>query len=485
MQEMTGNLGREKHEKNAERPSQNIRNGTTSKTVLTNSVGPVEIEVPRDRAGTFEPVIAWKRQRRLNSAREVVLSLYAKGLLGFGGWLQHLVLWRCCVVVLKYDSARLTRLWQFWRMGKNFHEIADSVGLSVSVVKSVIYASGGIEPDHKHTPRYLSAEDRVHIGRWLAEKLSYREIGRRLGRSASTIQREVKRNSSDGSGYRSRYIATAAQRQAFIRGRRPKPLKIQPGTELYSRVEEGLVNKLSPEQVAGRLKRDFPDRPELHVSHESIYRAFYLYAGGELKKAIKGQLRSARKIRYPNARTTTKGRVRLKGGASIHDRPEEVKERIIPGHWEGDLIVGKDGNSSIGTVVERVSGYLLLVWMDPTMNRIEALTRELTRKLAGLPDQLRHTLTWDQGSEMAEHQIIANATNIDVYFADPSSPWQRGSNENTNGLLRQYFPKGTDLQIHSPQDLAFVQDELNNRPRKRLQYATPYETLAPTLLQQP
>lgn len=248
-------------------------------------------------------------------------------------------------------------------------------------------------------------------------------------------------------------------------------------------MQAGLDERLSPEQIAGRLRRDHPDREDLHVSTETIYKTIYLQARGGLKRELQALTRTGRTIRYPK-RKTGERRGRVKGMISIWDRPLEALDRSIPGHWEGGLIVGAAGQSAIATIVERHSNFLILGWLDPELNRVEATEQALINKLGTLPASLRSTLTWDQGKEMANHRNVSIATGIETYFADPHSPWQRASNENTNGLLRQYFPKGTDLSRYSQEDLDFVADELNRRPRRRLEFATPYEVLSKHLLLQ-
>jgi IS30 family transposase len=326
---------------------------------------------------------------------------------------------------------------------------------------------------------HLTVLERFRIKEMLQEQKSYREIGRVLGRAASTISREVKRGGGDQ--YRSRYKPSQGTRRAWDNRRRPKPLKITSDPQLLAIIQQMLDDKYSPEQVVGRLRREYPDQERLHVSHETIYKTIYLQARGGLKRDLQALTRTGRTIRQPRQGSNHR-RASVKGMVSIWDRPAEALDRTIPGHWEGDLIIGENGASSIGTVVERRSNALILVWMDPTKSRVEALTEALARKLGELPDTLKATLTWDQGTEMANHRQIAEMTEIDIYFADPHSPWQRATNENTNGLLRQYFPKGTDLSVYSQEDLDFVADQMNRRPRKRLEFATPYEVLSENLL---
>lgn len=323
----------------------------------------------------------------------------------------------------------------------------------------------------------LSFEERIEIQALLRKGAGVRQIAHELGRSPSTVSRELARNSNT----RGNYHATAAQAASYQRARRPKPSKLARNTELRAFVQAQLSLKRSPEQVAGRLRREFPDRPEMRVSHETIYQAIYLLARGGLKRELEVRLRTGRTLRKPR-RMAAERRGRILDMINIVERPAEADDRSVPGHWEGDLIVGKDGKSAIGTVVERHSNYLLLVWMDPTKSRVEALTDGLIAKMHALPDVLRRSVTWDQGIEMREHQKIAIDADIEVYFCDPHSPWQRPTNENTNGLLRQYFPKGTDLSVFSQEDLDYVEWEMNDRPRKRLEFAKPAEVIEQILL---
>jgi IS30 family transposase len=324
-------------------------------------------------------------------------------------------------------------------------------------------------------------EERFRIKELLVQGCSLRHIARVLGRSPSTISREVKAGGEGQSTRRSQYSPTTGQRRAWIKRRRPKPLKIPSNPRLRALVQAGLEQKLSPEQIVGRLRREHPNEPELHVSHETIYKTIYLQARGQLKRDLQALTRTGRTIRRAQ-RSGHERRGRITGMVSIWDRPAEALDRQVPGHWEGDLIVGKNGASAIVTIVERHSNYLILIRLDPDKNRVEATTEGLIAKLASLPEVLKGSLTWDQGKEMARHVEIATMTGIDVYYADPHAPWQRATNENTNGLLRQYFPKGTDLSVYDQDDLDYVADQMNRRPRKRLEFATPYETMQETLL---
>lgn len=371
-------------------------------------------------------------------------------------------------------------LWDLREQGLMVAEIAARTGWSPTAIKTHFREHGGVRPrwGRDLTGRSLSFEERQLIMVLKAERVSVRQIAARLGRAPSTISRELARNTNEFGKYR----ATAAQARAFNRARRPKPAKLVVNTRLRRFVQAQLALKRSPEQITGRLRREFPNDPEMQVSHETIYQAVYLLARGGLKRELETVLRTGRSLRKP-ARQAGQRRGRIKDMVLIADRPAEAADRAIPGHWEGDLIIGKDGKSAIGTVVERHSGYLLLLHLPTGRNRVEAVTDALTTRLADLPDLLRRTLTWDQGKELAQHKQIAIDADIDIYFCDPHAPWQRPTNENTNGLLRQYFPKGTDLTVFSPEDLAYVEWEMNDRPRKRLDYAKPSEIIESVLLQ--
>ncbi len=385
------------------------------------------------------------------------------------------------VVFESVSPVLVERFWHARRMGKTDQEIGAEVGLSERGVAKYLARSGGLAPEPwANLERLLTYEERCRIKELLVEGKGVRAIARALQRSPSTISRELKRSGASVTAP-SQYRPRAAHRQAWQRRRRPKPSKILANAELRGLVQQGLDQKCSPEQISGRLAREYPDREDLHVCHETIYRTLYLQARGGLKRELKALTRTGRAMRRPQ-RKAQERRGRLPEMVSIWDRPVEALERVVPGHWEGDLIVGKDGKSAIASVVERVSNYTILCWLDPTRNRVEATRDALVRKLSTLPDTLRRSLTWDQGREMRRHREISIAADIAIYFADPHSPWQRATNENTNGLLRQYFPKRTDLSRHSQADLDFVADELNRRPRRRLDFATPYEVLSKHLL---
>jgi len=327
--------------------------------------------------------------------------------------------------------------------------------------------------------RYLDVAEREEIMAGLAAGESMRAIGRRLGRDAGTISREVARNSVSN-GPRSRpYRAAAAQRFAEARACRPKPSKLEQNPRLREHVQATLLQGWSPDQISRRLIEEFPADAEMRVSHETIYRELYVQGRGGLRRELSVCLRTGRAVRKPRRRVDMRSE-RITDKVMISERPAEVADRAVPGHWEGDLIVGKNGKSAIGTLVERSTRFVMLLHL-PDGNRAEVVRDAIAAKIAELPAQLRGSLTWDQGVEMSRHVQITVETGLPIYFCDPHSPWQRGSNENTNGLLRQYFPKGTDLSVHSPDHLDAVAAQLNGRPRKTLGYNTPGEMLAALL----
>jgi len=336
----------------------------------------------------------------------------------------------------------------------------------------------GLPARPEPSARFLSLEERVVIADMLQARCSMRKIAEKLGRSPSTISREIARN-----GYpRDReYRPYAAEHKAIARRARPRAGKIAACPRLRAAIQTMLDDRLSPEQIAARLRRDHPDDPEYRVSHETIYQALYLQGRGELRRELAGALRTGRAVRRPRNRPHPTRRSGLpKPLLMISERPAEVEDRAVPGHWEGDLILGPYARSAIGTLVERATRYVMLVHL-PHDHTAETVRDGLIHTIATLPAHLRRSLTWDQGTEMARHREFTLATDMQVYFCDPHSPWQRGSNENTNGLLRQYFPKGTDLAAHTPEDLAAVAAQLNRRPRKTLDWDTPAERLTKLL----
>ncbi|GLZ31598.1 IS30 family transposase [Lentzea sp. NBRC 105346] len=325
--------------------------------------------------------------------------------------------------------------------------------------------------------RFLTVDERIVIADGLRAGRSQRSIAVELGRPPSTISREIARNSHPGSGD---YRPHAAQDRAEQRRPRPKIGKITACPELRDLVQGMLDDRCSPEQISRRLRRDHPDRPELHVTHETIYQTLYLQGRGELRRELARALRTGRTIRKPRRAPERRQPRFTHPMIMISERPAEAEDRAVPGHWEGDLIIGGGGTSAIGTLVERATRYVLLVHL-PERHDAETVRDGLIHTISTLPTHLRQSLTWDQGSEMGRHHEFSVATGMPVYFCDPHSPWQRGSNENTNGLLRQYFPKGSDLSVHTPDELAAVAAQLNRRPRKTLGWDTPAERLTKLL----
>jgi IS30 family transposase len=315
-------------------------------------------------------------------------------------------------------------------------------------------------------------EEREEISRGIARGASARAIARALGRSHTTVAREINR-----CGGRCRYRAHAADREAWRRSRRPRATKLELCPELRRLVQERLSEDHSPEQIAGWLRLSYPDNEAMHVSHETIYRALYVQARGTLKRELTRHLRRGRTRRYARAQSSKRqGQGKLTGIVMISERPPEVEDRAVPGHWEGDLLMG-GRTSAIATLVERQTRYLQLVALPDGPGAIE-VCEALKRSITTLPVQLRRSLTWDQGKEMSEHRRFSVESGVEVYFCDPQSPWQRGSNENTNGLLRQYFPRGQSLAGISQERLNEIANKLNRRPRKTLGFQTPGQKLA-------
>jgi IS30 family transposase len=310
-------------------------------------------------------------------------------------------------------------------------------------------------------------EDLLHAG-W-----TQAQIAADLGRHRSTISREVGRNRRVRDG---QYSADNAQSRADEAARRPKPAKLATNLRLRREVQDRLVDDHSPEQIARRLCEDFPDDPEMWVSHETIYQSLYVQSRGGLKRELTRHLRTGRTLRKPH-RSADQRRERFAGMVMISERPAEVADRAVPGHWEGDLILGStESGSAVGTLVERTTRFVMLLHL-PGGHTADIVQEAMVAKMATLPEQLRRSLTWDQGPEMANHVQIAEATGLSIYFCDPHSPWQRGTNENTNGLLRQYLPKGKDLSFYGPGMLDQIATQLNGRPRKTLNWRTPAEAL--------
>jgi IS30 family transposase len=342
-----------------------------------------------------------------------------------------------------------------------------------------VAACGGVRPrrGRELNGRCLTFAEREEIALARAGGETIRAIARRPGRSPSTISRELRRNADRDGGYR----ATTAHALSYERASRPKPARLATNLRLRKIVQDDLRRRCSPERIAGRLRRRFPDDPEMWVSTETIYQSLYVQSRGALKRELTRYLRTGRALRKPG-RQAGQRKNRIPDMVNIAERPPEADDRRVPGHWEGDLMIGKRNASAIATLVERASGFAMLLPL-PDGYKPEHVAPALARKVQTLPDALRRSLTWDQGPEMRDWKQIHVAAGIDVFFCDPHAPWQRGSNENTNGLLRQYWPKGTDFSTVTEAELDAVADELNERPRKRLEFANPTERLAELLLQ--
>jgi len=363
-------------------------------------------------------------------------------------------------------------IWGLRAMGLSDREIGRRLGLPLGVVSNHLLRTGGIRPRSRRRPeRCLSLEEREEISRGIARGASARAIARALGRSHTTVAREINR-----CGGRRRYRAHAADREAWHRSRRPRLTKLELCPALRLLIEERLSEDHSPEQIAGWLRLRYPDNEEMHVSHETIYRALYVQARGTLKRELTRHLRRGRSRRYARSQSSKRqGQGKLTGMVMISERPAEVDSRAVPGHWEGDLLMG-GRTSAIATLVERQTRYLQLIGLPEGPGAIQ-VCEALKRSITTLPAQLRRSLTWDQGKEMAEHRRFSVESGVEVYFCDPQSPWQRGSSENTNGLLRQYFPRGESLAGISQERLDEIANKLNRRPRKTLGFQTPAQKL--------
>ena len=370
-------------------------------------------------------------------------------------------------------------LWSRWKAGESLSEIGRALGKQAGSIHGVVAANGGYVPAvRRRSPRVLTISEREEISRGLAEGASLRRIAGRLHRAPSSISREVARH-----GGRHRYRAARAEQRAWDRARRPKPCKLAAVPRLGELVAGKLGDDWSPEQISGWLARTYPGEHALQVSTETIYRSLFVQARGVLRKELTAHLRTRRTMRRSGQATRSgQGRGGIVDAVSIRERPAEASDRAVPGHWEGDLLAGS-ANTHIVTLVERQSRYVLLVKVDgkDTTTVVDALTAQVRT----LPAKLQASLTWDRGMELADHRRFTVATDVAVYFCDPRSPWQRGTNENTNGLLRQYFPRQTDLSVHSQADLDAVAARLNTRPRKTLQYQTPAARLATAVASTP
>ncbi len=368
-----------------------------------------------------------------------------------------------------FTAAERTEMWDRWQRGESLKSIGRGFGKESSSIHFQLSPHGGIRPAPRRRSRLaLTLFERETISRGLAADRSARSMARLLGRAPSTVSREIKRNG----GY-DRYRAAPADEQAWVRARRPKRCKLARHRWLRRVVARKLGLNWSPEQIAGWLKRAHPGEERYRVSHETIYRSLFVQARGVLKKELLLHLRSQRTMRRPGPKKWQgDARGQIKDIVSISERPASVEDRAVPGHWEGDLLSGPQ-NSYIATLVERHTRYVMLVKVanKETQTVVSALIKQSKK----LPSELYKSLTWDRGKELTDHRRFSLATDIDVYFCDPRSPWQRGSNENTNGLLRQYFPKGTDLSVYSQAELNKVARQLNERPRKTLEFETPAE----------
>ena len=370
---------------------------------------------------------------------------------------------------IKYNSEQKKEIWDRWRRGDSLWDIGRFFDRPSSSIYGQLSPTGGIRPpDRKRSRIALSLAEREEISRGIVAELSVRQIASKLGRSPSTISREIKRNE----GFK-HYRAASADQAAWDRSMRPKLCKLACSRTLRLNVARKLKQQWSPEQIAGWLRREYPQEDHHQVSHETIYKSLYIQARGVLKKELLQHLRTKRTIRRSKHATMKKsGLGQIKDAISISERPASVEDRAVPGHWEGDLIAGSK-NSYIATLVERHTRYVMLakVANKDTQSVVNALIKQSKK----LPRELYKSLTWDRGKELADHKRFSLATDIDVYFCDPRSPWQRGSNENTNGLLRQYYPKGKDLSVYSQAQLNRVARQLNERPRQTLDFETPAE----------
>ena len=366
-------------------------------------------------------------------------------------------------------------LWDQRRRGATSGEIAQAVGTVPSTISLWIVRRGGVAPVARRRARTaLTLGEREEISRGIAAQEGVRALARRLGRNPSTVSREIRRN--DGRGH---YRANRADRRAWARARRPKRCRLAQSPRLCAVVTAKLREQWSPEQIAAWLRRSYPDDPQMQVSHETIYRTLYIQARGALKHELTAHLRRRRRVRHSRGaseRGATHGQ--LVDIISISERPPTAADRAIPGHWEGDLLLGGKG-SQIATLVERQSRFVLLTRIPRRDSA--TVVQSLARRIQRLPAKLKQSLTWDRGKEMAQHKAFTVATDVQVYFCDPHSPWQRGSNENTNGLLRQYFPKGMDLTTLTQRDLDLVARKLNTRPRQTLDWNTPANVFAATV----
>lgn len=375
----------------------------------------------------------------------------------------------------EFSAQQRAELWARWKVGESLSDISRALGREPGTIHGVVAANGGYVPRERVRSRLaLTLGEREEVSRGLAEGLSFRAIARLLGRSPSSVSREVARHGGRGS-----YRASEADARAWSSSRRPQPCMLSKNAALRRFVADGLAKQWSPEQIAGALPLLFSKDLTMRISHETIYKSLFVQARGVLKKELVKHLRSRRTTRRSKmASTAAQGRGQIRDAVSIHERPAEVEDRAVPGHWEGDLLSGAS-NSHIATLVERTSRFTVLVKVAG--KDTNTVVRALARAAKKLPPSLRRSLTWDRGTEMAKHQDFAVATDLAVYFCDPQSPWQRGTNENTNGLLRQYMPNGTNVAQYSQAQLDQIALRLNTRPRKTLAFRTPADKLAELL----
>ena len=374
----------------------------------------------------------------------------------------------------RMPRCELDRIASLLADGMTTREVMAATGRSSGAVCRVRKATGGVRPrtDWPPSPARLSLADREEISRGLMAGMTLTAIAAGIGRHCSTVSREVKRG-----GGRDCYRAWVAHNEASALARRPKPAKLATNNRLALQVDDWMSELLwSPGQVSQRLRIEYPDDPMMRVSPETIYQSIYVQGRGALRKELAACLRTGRAVRRSRARNAGGGVGRIPDMVNISERPAEVEDRAVPGHWEGDLIIGRNGKSAVGTLVERSTRFVILLHL-PNDRTASTVRDAMVAAVSTLPERLMKTVTWDQGSEMSEHAKFTISTGIEVYFCDPHSPWQRGSNENTNGLLRQFMPKGTDLSLLTPSDLAKISDLMNGRPRQTLGWMTPSEKL--------
>jgi IS30 family transposase len=376
---------------------------------------------------------------------------------------------------IHFTAQQKAELWERWRNGQSAAAISRALERKNKTgVLRIVTLHGGIPPaPRRRALEALRLEEREEISRGIAARWSIRQIAREIGRSPSTISREIRRN-----GCRLGYRASRADRRAWDEALRPKPCRLALHRELRWRVAQKLALQWSPEQISGWLKQQFPTQQDMQISHEAIYRSLFVQTRGVLKKELTAHLRTRRLMRLPKNHNANAGKGRIFDMVSIRERPAEAEDRAVPGHWEGDLVAGVN-DTHIATLVERQTRFVMLVKI-PKKNSA-SVAAALAKQISKLPEELRRSLTWDQGTEMHAHKAFTVATDVQVYFCDPRSPWQRGSNENTNGLLRQYFPRGTDFSRISQSDLNATALRLNQRPRKTLGFETPADRLQQVL----